>query len=161
MKNLILIRHAKSSWEIPMNDIDRPLSKRGIKDAHLVATEINYYLPKSYVIWSSVAKRTKETATIFSQNLNITFENIIFKNELYTFDTDKLALEIQQCSDKYNNLIIFGHNPAITDFITTFTTATIEKVPTCGVVIISFSTSEWKNITNGIVTKTIFPKELK
>ena len=44
MKNLIIIRHAKSSWEAPLKDIDRPLSQKGIIDAHLVAKKCIKYL---------------------------------------------------------------------------------------------------------------------
>ena len=79
MKNLIFIRHSKSSWELPLNDIDRPLSNRGIHNAHLVSSKIENLLPKSFIIWSSNAKRAKETAMIFSQNLLFSFENISIK----------------------------------------------------------------------------------
>lgn len=65
MKNLILIRHSKSSWETLSKDIDRPLSKRGINNAHLISSKIIDLLPKTFIVWSSVAKRTKETAMIF------------------------------------------------------------------------------------------------
>jgi phosphohistidine phosphatase len=55
MKNLILIRHAKSNWDAPLQDLDRPLDQRGMKDAHLVSSRI-LFIPKTYVIWSSIAK---------------------------------------------------------------------------------------------------------
>jgi phosphohistidine phosphatase len=55
MKKLILIRHAKSNWDSP-NDVDRPLDQRGVKDAHLVSSNIQDYLPKTFVVWSSTAK---------------------------------------------------------------------------------------------------------
>lgn len=45
MKNLILVRHAKSSWEAPLQDVDRPLLHRGIVDAHLVSSTISNYIP--------------------------------------------------------------------------------------------------------------------
>ena len=62
MKNLILIRHAKSSWDAPLIDFDRPLSKRGIADAHLMAVGTEAFMPKSYIVWSSPAQRAKNTA---------------------------------------------------------------------------------------------------
>jgi broad specificity phosphatase PhoE len=55
-ENLILIRHAKSNWDAPLQDIDRPLDQRGMKDAHLVSSSILDFIPKTYVIWSSIAK---------------------------------------------------------------------------------------------------------
>ena len=90
MKNLILIRHSKSSWDLPVNDIDRPLSKRGIHDAHLISTNIHSLLPKTFIVWSSPAKRAKESAMIYSQNLLIPFETVIVKDEVYTFDEKRL-----------------------------------------------------------------------
>ena len=90
MKNLILIRHAKSSWDLPVNDKDRHLSNRGVVDAHLISSNILKYLPKKFVIFSSNAKRAIETATIFAQNWMCPFESIIFMEDLYTFDENQL-----------------------------------------------------------------------
>ena len=50
MKNLILIRHAKSSWDGPVNDKDRHISNIGMKDAHLISTNVLYYLPEKFII---------------------------------------------------------------------------------------------------------------
>ena len=90
MKKLILIRHAKSSWQAPLRDFDRPLMKSGIHDAHLVSTNILKDIPTSSLMWSSAAKRAAETAMIFAQNISYPLESIIFKDELYTFDESKL-----------------------------------------------------------------------
>jgi len=79
MKNLILIRHAKSSWDAPLKDMDRPLSKRGIADAHITSNEVDGFLPKTFIVWSSPAKRAKETAMIYAQNLSIPLETIIYQ----------------------------------------------------------------------------------
>ena len=70
MKNLILIRHAKSSWEAPLHDKERPLTHKGMKDAHLVSAVIDEFIPKTYIIWSSSAKRASDTAFIFAQNMS-------------------------------------------------------------------------------------------
>src|SRR5690554_7660972 len=80
MKRLILIRHAKSSWETALNDKDRPLANRGVQDAHLMAEKTQKLLPESYIIWSSTAKRALETARIFAQHLGYP-EDLIVKKE--------------------------------------------------------------------------------
>lgn len=82
MKSLYLIRHAKSSWDSPMIDFDRPLSLRGINDAHLVSNKLFNLLPNSFIVWSSNAKRAKETAVIMAENFRIPLETIIFKRDL-------------------------------------------------------------------------------
>lgn len=161
MKNLILIRHAKSSWEIPLNDIDRPLSKRGIYNAHLIASKIKDLVPKSFLVWCSSAKRTRETALIFSQNLFFLDENITIKEELYTFDAEKLEEIIKKCENKYDNLIIFGHNEAITKFVNKFGNLLIDNVPTSGFVSLKLDINEWKNLKKGKTLNTVFPSHYK
>jgi|AntRauMFilla1563_2_1112583.scaffolds.fasta_scaffold02221_5 phosphohistidine phosphatase len=161
MKNLILIRHSKSSWEIPLKDIDRPLSKRGIYDAHFIANKIKDLVPKSFLVWSSIAKRTKETALIFSQNLSFSEENITLKDDLYTFDAEVLEKIIKKCENKYDNLIIFGHNEAFTKFVNKFGNLLIENVPTSGVVFLELNIKEWKNLKKGKTLSTVFPSHYK
>jgi phosphohistidine phosphatase len=161
MKQLILVRHAKSSWDAPLRDFDRPLSNKGIHDAHLVSAAINKHIPKSYLVWSSNAKRASETAMIFAQNISFPIESIVFKDEIYTFDERKLEEIIKSCSDVYDNLIVFGHNEAITNFVNKFGDISIDNVSTSGFVKIIFDSISWKNIEKGITKKVIFPRDLK
>jgi phosphohistidine phosphatase len=161
MKNLILIRHAKSSWDAPLEDKDRPLSKRGIYDAHLMAGKVNDLLPKSYIVWSSTAKRAKNTAYIFAENLSIPIENIDFKDDLYTFDVQGLENAIKNCNNQFDNLILFGHNDAITNFVNIFGNRAVDNVPTAGFVSLSFEENDWKEIRKGKIEKVLFPSHLK
>lgn len=161
MKQLILIRHAKSSWGAPLRDIDRPLTSKGIHDAHLVSSHIGDQIPKSFVLWSSIAKRASETAIIFAQNISFPLESIIFKEDLYTFDERKLEQIIKSCPNDYDNLILFGHNEAITNFVNKFGNIFIDNVSTSGFVNIIFDTNSWKDIEKGVIKKVIFPSDLK
>ncbi len=161
MKNLILIRHAKSSWDNPSQDIDRPLEQRGIDDAHLVAIDSIKYLPQNFVIYSSVAKRARETAMIFAKTILYSFESIVFIDELYTFDENKLEKSIKSISNDFENVILFGHNEAITNFVNKFGDIFIDNVPTSGLVWLQFETDHWEKIGKGKTKKTIFPRNLK
>ena len=161
MKNLILIRHAKSSWNAPLRDIDRPLLARGIHDAHMVSMSCQSHLPKKFLIFSSTASRASETALIFAQNFSYPIENIIFKKELYTFEGKELEKIIKSFSNHYDNIILFGHNEAITNFVNKFGDVLIDNVPTSGFVSIKFDTDNWESLSKGKTQKTIFPKELK
>ncbi len=161
MKELLLIRHAKSSWGAPFHDIDRPLTSKGIQDAHLVSTQISNQIPKSFMVWSSIAKRASETAIIFAQNISFPIESIIFKEELYTFDERKLEQIIKLCPNDYDNLILFGHNEAITNFVNKFGNIFIDNVSTSGFVNIIFDNNSWKDIQKGVTKKVIFPSDLK
>lgn len=161
MKNLILIRHAKSSWEAPLRDIDRPLEQRGIKDAHLVAASCIKDVPATFVVWSSIAKRASETALIFAQNILYPIESIVFKEELYTFDENQLEKVIKSCSNIFENVILFGHNEAITNFVNKFGDVFVDNIPTSGFVSIEFDTEHWDKISKGKTKKIIFPKKLR
>ncbi|MDX6182708.1 histidine phosphatase family protein [Flavobacterium sp. Fl-77] len=161
MKNLVLIRHAKSSWEAPLKDFDRPLMKRGIIDAHDVSVKISNFLPKTYIIWSSTAARASETALIFAQNLSYPIESIVYKDDLYTFDEKQLEKVIKSCDNSLESVILFGHNEAITNFVNKFGDVFIENVPTSGFVALQFETESWSTINKGKTHKTIFPKDLK
>jgi phosphohistidine phosphatase len=161
MKQLLLVRHAKSSWDAPLRDFDRPLTSKGIQDAHLVSSSIGEQIPNSFVVWSSAAKRASETAIIFAQNISFPVESIVFKDDLYTFDEIKLEQIIKSCSDDYEHLFIFGHNEAITNFANLFGTIFIDNVSTSGFVNIIFEQNSWKDIKKGITKKVIFPRDLK
>jgi phosphohistidine phosphatase len=161
MKNLILIRHGKSNWDTPLKDIERPLDLRGMKDAHLVSTHISSCIPKTYVVWSSVAKRAADTAVIFAQNILCPLESIIFKPDLYTFDENQLEISIKVCEDRYESIILFGHNAAITNFVNKFGDIFIENVPTSGFVSLQFEANSWAEINKGKTVKIIVPKDLK
>ncbi|MEN2401315.1 histidine phosphatase family protein [Flavobacterium sp. MC2016-06] len=161
MKNLILIRHAKSSWDAPLKDFDRPLMKRGILDAHDVSANISKFLPKTYIIWSSTAARAAETALIFAQNISYPIESIVFKDDLYTFDDRQLEKVIKSCDNSLESVILFGHNEAITNFVNKFGDVFIENVPTSGFVALQFDSESWDTINKGKTHKTIFPKDLK
>lgn len=161
MKNLILIRHSKSSWDAPVQDIDRSISSRGVKDAHLIAAKSVNIVPNSYIVWSSKSKRTTETAYIFSQYLSIPLETIHFTEDLYTFDDKKLYQIIKKCKNEHDSLILFGHNEAITNFVNKFGDLYIENVPTSGLVAMQFDTNNWDNLGKGKTIATLFPSHFK
>jgi phosphohistidine phosphatase len=103
MKNLILICKIKLG---SLQDLDRPLDQRGMKDAHLVSSRILDFIPKTYVIWSSIAKRASDTALIFAQNILYPIECIDYKKGLYTFDEKQLE-EVKSCDNVLTVLLFW------------------------------------------------------
>jgi phosphohistidine phosphatase len=160
MKSLILVRHAKSSWDLPVIDKERILTDSGKQSILKVAKKAIPFLPKEFTIWSSTANRAKQTAFIFCESILIDKNEIVLKDSLYTFDGNKLELEIKKCNDDIANLILFGHNEAITNFVNKFGNKFIDNVPTSGFVLIKFENDNWSNINNGKTITTIFPKEI-
>lgn len=161
MKTLIVIRHAKSSWEFDVIDHERPLKKRGINDARLIATKLKSYNINPDKVLVSDATRTKLTAQIILPLLNIPDNKVVFEHKLYDFSGKDLVNVIKSCDDAVNTLMVFGHNHAITAFVNTYGDVFIDNVPTCGVVILKFNDDKWSKITLGKTAHTIFPRDLK
>jgi len=159
MKKIMLIRHSKSSWDFPIKDFDRQLTDEGIQKAILVAQKTKEYIPTDFMIWSSSANRASSTAKIFVATWNLTNTNITFLDALYTFDLRKLEEIVKSCPNENNNLILFGHNDAITDFVNKFGDIFIDNVPTAGFVSIIFETNNWNTITKGKTDKVLFPRD--
>ena len=158
MKKIILIRHSKSSWDFPLKDFDRPLTESGIDKAIKIAEKSKDYLPEQYTIWSSSAKRASDTAKLIVQKWEVDASAITFSDSLYTFDEKKLEELVKSCPNDCDNLILFGHNNAITDFVNKFGDIFIDNVPTAGFVSINFETNNWKTISKGKTTKILFPR---
>lgn len=160
MKKLILIRHGKSNWEVPVEDHERPLMQKGVVNSHFVFDKLSKYLPERFLIWSSTAKRAQDTAKIFTENLNIPHNLVILKHNLYTFDWQELSTVIKNCDNDIPNLVVFGHNNAITDFVNNYGDKFFENVPTSGGIILTFKEDKWENIARGSVEGVFFPKQL-
>ncbi len=159
MKNIILIRHAKSSWEFPILDKERELTNNGIKRAIEVANNSIPYIVSSATIWCSSAKRTLLTANIFFKIWNFDTNKISIKEDLYTFNCSELEEIVKSCPNQCEFLILFGHNDAITDFVNKFGNKYISNVPTSGMISINFDTDCWSEITKGIIQTIIFPSK--
>ncbi len=146
MKTLYLIRHAKSSWkDLTLDDFDRPLNKRGKRDAPFMGEMLkdNEIMPD--IIISSPAKRAKETATIIAQKLGFEKE-IIFDERIYEFNFVILLRLIKEIDNANESAFIFGHNPILNIFMEEFCDFD-ENIPTCGIVKFSFECDEWEKIT--------------
>ena len=161
MKNIILIRHAKSDWDFLVDDKYRTINNRGILDSNLIAKNSSSFLQDDYTVWCSTATRAMQTAKFFTDIYKFPYENIIFIEALYTFEINQLEKQIKNCSDDVKNLIIFGHNSAITDFVNKFGDIFIDNVPTSGFVSLDLESNNWATISKGKTLKTLFPKELK
>lgn len=161
MKTLILVRHAKSSWKHNVIDHERPLNNRGKNDALMLSKHLKSKSLKIDLVLSSDALRAKTTAGIFMDNLNINQEIFSLNHNLYDFSGENLTQVIKECDDSINYLMLFGHNYAITSFVNTYGDKYIGNVPTCGVTIIEFKIDFWKNLNQGKITSTLFPRDLK
>lgn len=161
MKKLILIRHAKSSWKYNLGDIDRPLKRRGITDAYNVSKEFKTSSFNVDVVYSSPAARAKKTCEMFSETIEMLGDKTEIVDTLYDFGGENLVNFIKLIDNKYDDVMIFGHNHAMTAFANDFGSIYIDNVPTCGLVVIEFDINAWVDLKPGNTIKIIFPKELR
>ncbi len=162
MKILYIVRHAKSSWEYDgINDIDRPLKKRGIEDAYLISKVLQRKIETPSVFISSCANRALHTAMIFSYTFNYPLANLKISKSLYSFSDGYLIKTVKTLDNGFDSAIIFSHDHGISDFVNKFGDKKVDHVPTAGVVAIEFKTNHWKDIKNGKTLFTEFPKYYK
>lgn len=146
MKTLIVVRHAKSSWDSDsLQDFDRPLNERGKKDAPDMAERLKEKGLKIDALVSSPAKRAKKTAKLFAEGLKIDKEAIVFVDNLYGADVETLYAAVGNLANKYETVALFAHNPGLTDFVNTLTGVRIDNLPTCGVFAVQADTNTWSS----------------
>ena len=161
MKNLILVRHGKSSWEYSVNDKDRPLLQRGINDGHLVVESFKQKDVNVDAIFASPATRAMHTCLIFLRQLHFPYGQFEITNELYDFSGDDVLQFVKNLDDSLDTVMIFGHNHAFTHLANALGNKYIDNVPTSGLVHLTFDTNNWKSIERGATINAIFPKHLK
>jgi phosphohistidine phosphatase len=153
MKTVYLIRHAKSSWEDEsLSDFDRPLNERGKIDAPRMGRRLKEKDFAPDLLLSSPAKRAFSTAKRIADVLGYSKEKIKTDQALYHADEDEILNVIRSMNDKNDCIVIFGHNPGLTDFVNTMNhdrKRYIDNIPTCGVVAFSFEATTWKQIDFG------------
>ncbi len=161
MKNFILVRHAKSSWDFPnLKDIDRPLNARGKRDAPKMAMLLKGIVPKIDIIYASPGKRAHDTAIAFSEAYDIDKKDISIETNLY-FGSETDIMDIIQASpEEADTIAMYSHNPTSTYFVNSFDGMVLDNLPTCGIAIFESSVDNWKevNYENSKVIKILRPK---
>ena len=159
MKELILLRHAKSSWDYAVSDRNRPLTEKGMKRITNMATASSSLFKKQEIIFSSPANRAMHTATLLIHTLGIAFEKLNIKEELYTFNTSNLLQLIHSIDDEFDKVICVGHNPAFSSAVSYLSDTTIGNLPTAAWAHIVFEQSEWSQVNAGSCNLGL-PKEI-
>ena len=161
MKKLYLIRHAKSSWENPgLNDFDRPLNKRGKRDAPFMGKILSDKNILPEIVMSSPAKRAWKTAKEICKKINFPIEDIIKKEEIYEASSNMLLEILQSTNENFESVMLFGHNPGLTFLQNFLCKKEIGNIPTCGVVCIGLDCL-WKDVNNnsGKIEFFEYPKQ--
>jgi len=144
MKNLYLIRHAKSDWsDMSQSDFERGLNRRGQKAIFTMADAL---LEKGVIpdlILSSSAHRAKLTAKGLAHELGYNGK-IKYIDKLYMAEPFDVISILKEIKDKYHNVFVVGHNPETTELTDLMMDEYIDNVPTLGIISFELPLKHWK-----------------
>ena len=144
MKVLTLVRHAKSSWKnTGLTDRERPLNRRGERDAPVMGKRIHEHGIRPSLICSSPAVRAWTTAKFVASELGYPLEFLQKENQLYLASVNDILDVLVAQDPGFNSIMIFGHNPGFTDFANFLVPGLTNNLPTAGVVSVQIESDDW------------------
>lgn len=171
MKTILLLRHAKSSWDsAAQNDHDRPLNKRGERAAALMAVHLSQTAPRPGLILCSTAMRTRQTLAPLVKALGPPAPPISLEKELYLASEDSLLGRLQAVSADVETVLLIGHNDGIGQLAGTLAgrgpepalSQLREKYPTGALARLEVADGAWGDLAPGACTLISFvrPRDL-
>jgi phosphohistidine phosphatase len=150
-RRLILLRHAKSSWDDgDLDDVDRPLAERGERDAPLMAERLLRLSPGPTRILTSHAARAQRTAQLVATVFGVAQDEIKTARALYLAAPQDVLAVIARQPPEPTQLIVVGHNPGITELANQLAADfTIDDMPTAAVVALDFTARAWAPLAPG------------
>ncbi|MBA3899326.1 MAG: histidine phosphatase family protein [Bacteroidetes bacterium] len=164
MKTLYLVRHSKSSWEDQeFDDFDRPLKSSGVKDAYLMGSYLRNKGIMPGLILSSPAARALNTAVVFSGQMGFPYSGILLSIKLYESSAGDILDVISGLNTSEDSIMVFGHDPSLSNLFMKLTGISIEKIPTSAVAAIALNINDWEDIkaSKGELVFMEKPKEVK
>jgi phosphohistidine phosphatase len=117
VKNILLLRHAKSAWNIPhQSDHDRALNDRGERAAKTMAAHTAAKAPRPDLILCSTAARTRQTLAPLVKALGSPTPPISLENQLYLASESELLERLQALPEDVETVLLIGHNEGIGEF---------------------------------------------
>jgi len=148
MKQVLIIRHAKSSWNNAFSgDFERPLNDRGHRDAPHMAEKMIAKGVSIQAFLSSTANRALTTATYFAEAYGKTKNDILLFPQLYHAPELVFYKVIKTIPPEINTAAVFSHNPGITEFVNGLTETQIDNMPTCGIFAIQIESDRWEDFS--------------
>ena len=145
MKTLLIVRHAKSSWDnASLSDIDRPLNDRGKRDAPVMAGRLIKTGVRIDLFVSSTAKRARHTAEIFLHEFGRKEKELVILQQLYHAQVQDFKEVVAGLDDRYDSAVLFSHNPGITAFANVLTTVRLDNMPTCSIFAVTSQAENWR-----------------
>ncbi len=147
MKQLTLIRHAKSSWDDPdADDFGRTLSKRGRQDATRIGKWLEDKKVAPDILWCSTATRARATLKRLRKEWTVDDLRIRYRRDLYSMDAIKLINKLATLHPGVRELAIIGHNPCLEDLYNLLAKEPCDKFATAAVARIKIDIEAWEDI---------------
>jgi phosphohistidine phosphatase len=150
VKRLTVVRHAKANWGgANTSDFDRALSKIGEMGATLMGKRLAAHLAQPDLVLSSPAKRAADTALKVAEEMGLNFKSVMLEPKLYGAEAGDILDIVQQIDSQHEQVIIFGHNPGVSDLGRYLTNKTTETLPPGGAYCIDFDIASWAELAPG------------
>lgn len=162
MKTILIMRHAKSSWDDPdQDDHDRPLNKRGKRDAPRIGGLLRGQGLLPDLVISSTALRARRTAELVVQSSGYGGE-IRLRRDLYEAEADAYLSVLQQMSDDFQRVLLIGHNPGL-EHLLGLLCDVWERLPTAALAVVTLPLESWRELKaepQGALQRIWRPKEV-
>lgn len=161
MKTLLLLRHAKSSWDDPaVKDFDRPLNGRGQQAAPLIGKLMRKQKVEPELILCSPARRARETVALVMKAGRIEAP-LRFDERIYEASAERLCEVISQMEEKANQAMLVGHNPGLEELILHLT-GEGRRMATAALAQLSLDVEKWSKLRGlcGKLDWIVKPKQL-
>jgi len=143
MKTLLLVRHGKSAWDEPgLDDHERPLAARGLRDAPEMGRRLAERGLQPDVILSSTAVRARTTAELMADALGFRADRVITDERLYAASADEVLRVIGELDGDLSSAMVVGHNPETASLAHRLSDE-IHEMPTCAVAELTFDVDAW------------------
>jgi phosphohistidine phosphatase len=150
IKTLLAIRHAKSSWETPeLDDRQRPLNKRGLRDAPFMGQQLALRKLSPDRILCSPALRATQTAQLIAAAVGYDSAGIEIREALYMQGPGAMLEILRALDTDWQRVYLVGHNPDITALVSVLADRVVSHLPTTGVAAITFDVDDWAHIMAG------------
>jgi phosphohistidine phosphatase len=162
MKTLLILRHAKSSWKrTERPDFDRPLNKRGKRDAPLMGELLRQADLVPDLILSSSAQRARQTTQAVVDSSGFEGE-VRWMESLYAAPPESYLEALRGVDDGLERVMVVGHNPGLEELLEELT-GQAETLPTAGLAQVALPIQSWSQLgedVSGELVQTWVPRQL-
>jgi len=145
MKTLLLLRHAKSSWDDSgLKDFERPLNNRGLQAAPAIGRFLRQQKLQPHLILSSPAERARQTASLVTETARLTAD-LRYDERIYEASLERLMEVLAQIEDAAEVVMLVGHNPGLEELLEHLT-GEAQRMPTAALASISLELDKWGKV---------------